>query len=57
MQRQGQDKDLSSKIRVVEIKTKINGKHIGKGQRRVSGEMGWEGSQGASVRIQHLSVV
>lgn len=57
MQRQGQDKDLSSNIRVVEIKTKINGKHIGKGQRRVSGEMGWEGSQGASVRIQHLSVV
>lgn len=57
MQRQDQDKDLNSKIRVVEIKTKINGKHIGKGQRMVPGEMGWEGSQGDSVRIQRVSVV
>lgn len=57
MQSQGQNKDLSSKISVVEMKTKINGKHIGKGQRMVPGEVKWEGSQGASVRIQHLSVV
>lgn len=39
------------------IKTKGSRKYIGKGQRMVFREVGWEGSQGAGVRTQHLSVV
>lgn len=41
--RQVQDTDFSSKIRVAEIKSKINGKPTGKGQRMVPGEMDGKG--------------
>lgn len=42
---------------MAEIKTKINIKHIGKGQKMVPREIVWKESQRASVRTQHLNMV
>lgn len=41
---------------MIEIKTKINGKHTEKVQRVVPGEMGWEWSQGAGISTQRVNV-
>lgn len=37
-----QDNDVSTKIRVAEMKAKVSGKYIGKGQRMVFRDVGWE---------------